>query len=280
MKIGIIMYGGIGDHLLANRFVPAVIDEYSPNEIDIIRPYLNNVDEHIGKNYPLFIQESFNFYNKVIYVKKTKSTHQDIWIDMQQTTNEFDEFVNYNKVYNFVPDTMLWPNYTDLPLAKYYKHFPRPNITLQNNKKDYVFFFPTARENQHEMHKIPKEKARQIVSFSKTNNIKLVCPVASDNTFLINYCNDIGLDIFYCELNELWEFSKNCKAVISCDSGPRFFPLHFGKPEIIITNFFDDDFLVRWLLNPNWVMPMESTIEQIFERLNILLNPINQCLLH
>lgn len=274
------MYGGIGDHLLANRFVPAIIEQYMPNEIDIIRPYLNNIDEHIGKNYPLFIAKNFNFYNKVVYVKKTYSTHPDIWIDMQNTTNEFDEFINYDKVYNFVPDSMIWKNYTDLPLAKYYKFFPKPDILLNNENKNYIFFFPTARENQHAMHQIPKDKAKKIVEFAKQNDIKLLCPVAPDNKFLINYCNEIDLDIHYCDLDELWQFSKNCNGVISCDSGPRFFPLHFGKPEVVVTNFFNEDFMVRWLLNPNWVMPMESTTEQIFERLNILLNPIKQCLLH
>lgn len=272
------MYGGIGDHLLANRFVPAIIEQYNPKSIDIIRPYLNSVDEHIGKNYPVFIKDNFNFYDKVVYVKKEKSTHPDIWIDMQQTTNEFEEFSNYDKVYNFVPDTMIWKEYSDLPLAKYYKHFPKPSIELINNQKDYIFFFPVARENQHPLHQIPKEKAKDIVTFAKNHNIKLMCPVAPDNTFLINYCKDIDLDIHFCDLDGLWQFSKDCSGVISCDSGPRFFPLHFGKVEIVITDFLNNEFLVRWLLNPNWAMPMNSTVEQIFERFFLLKNPINQCL--
>lgn len=273
------MYGGIGDHLLANRFVPSVLEHHNINKVDIIRPYLNSIDEYIGKNYPLFLKDSFDFYENVVFVKKTSNNNfSDLWINMQQTTCEFDEFKNYDKVYNFVPDALVWSSYIHLPLAKYFKFFPQPKLNLQNDNRDYVFFFPAARENQHESHKFSIEYAKQFVDFAYDNNINLLCPVDRENKFLINYCNEINLNIEYCNLNELWQFSKNCKSVISCDSGPRYFPLHFGKPEVIVTNFFNKEFLIRWLLNSNWVMEMNSKPSEVFQRLSILSNKINQCI--
>ena len=32
MKIGVIMYGGIGDHLLANRFIPAILNYHKEKQ--------------------------------------------------------------------------------------------------------------------------------------------------------------------------------------------------------------------------------------------------------
>ena len=178
MKIGIIMYGGIGDHLLANRFVPAVLDYHKIDKVDIIRPYLNDPKEHNGIDHPYFIKKSFNYYSEVVHVKKNISTHLDIWIDMQQTIDEFEKFSNYDKVYNFVPDAMIWPSYGHLPIAKHFKYFPQPHLNLENNNQDYIFFFPVARENQHELHKIPISLSRKIVEFAKKHDQKTLPPLS------------------------------------------------------------------------------------------------------
>ena len=274
------MYGGIGDHLLANRLVPAVLDYHKVNKVDIIRPYLNSIEEYNGLNHPYFIKKSFNYYSEVFHFKKNKSTHPDIWTDMQQTTNEFEEFSLYDKIYNFVPDTMLWSTYKHLAIAKHFKYFPQPYLDLENNDQDYIFFFPVARENQHDLHKLPLDYSKQIVDFAKERNQKIICPISEDNKFLIDYCDKIQLDTQLCSLDEMWQFAKNCKAAISCDSGPRYFPLHFGKPTLLLTGLMNNSFLVRWLLNTNTTMQINSPVEDVFERLSILLDPVNQSILY
>ena len=276
MKIGIIMYGGIGDHLLANRLVPAVLQYYKIDKVDIIRPYLNNIEEYNGLNNPYFIAKSFNYYSEVIHVKKLISTHQDIWIDMQQTTNEFAEFNQYDKIFNFVPDAMIWPTYSHLPIAKHFKYFPQPNLNLENNDQDYIFFFPVARENQHELHKIPISLSKQIVEFANKNKLKTICPISEGNLYLKEYCKEINLETKVVSLDDMWQFAKNCKAAISCDSGPRYFPLHFGKPTLLLTGIINEPFLVRWLLNMNTTMHIDSTVENVFQRLSSLMDPLSQ----
>jgi hypothetical protein len=77
----------------------------------------------------------------------------------------------------------------------------------------------------------------------------------------------------------MWQFSKNCKAAISCDTGPRYFPLHFGKPTLLITGLINNPFLIRWLLNLNTTMEINSPVESIFNKLSILLHPINHSIL-
>jgi ADP-heptose:LPS heptosyltransferase len=175
---------------------------------------------------------------------------------------------------------MIWPSYGHLPIAKHFKYFPQPHLNLENNNQDYIFFFPVARENQHELHKIPISLSRKIVEFAKKHDQKLICPISKDNVFLKNYCNEIDLEIKICSLDEMWQFSKDCKMAISCDSGPRYFPLHFGKPTLLLTGLINEVFLIRWLLNMNTTISINSSVEEIFERLSILSNPLNQSILY
>lgn len=269
MKIGVIMYGGIGDHLLSNRFVPAILDYHQCNKVDIIRPYLNNIDEHSGKNHAKFIQDSFpNFYADLKFVQKKESKHKDIWIDMQMTVDDFHGSNEYDFIYNLVPDALYWTTYEHLPIKKHFEYFPYPHIQVPKiNLEDYVFFHPIARENQHPMHRFSEEYAKKFVSFSERNGIKLICPISKNDFFLKNYCDNISLEYYICDLTEMWSFAKQAKAAICCDSSPKYFAMTYGKPTAIVTNIINQDFMIRWLLNPNNVFSMNTEPETIFQKL-------------
>ena len=279
MKIGIIMYGGIGDHLLANRFVPAILNYHKQNKVELLRPYLNNLDEFPGKNYPDFMMESFsNFYSGYKYIKKNKSTHPDIWIDMQSTTDEFDEFNEYDIIYNLVPDTLAWLKYEHLEIEKYFANFPSPHLNLKDNNQNYIFFHPAAREDKTKDMVLNIEQAKSIVNFFKEKGERLICPLSNSNKFLIDFCNEINLEFYECDLIKMWQFSKNCKFSICCDSAPKYFPFHFSKPNLTLTNLYSEPFLIRWVLNPRSAMPLNSKPEEIYNGMKFLLNLKNRLL--
>ena len=269
MKIGIIMYGGIGDHLLANRFIPAVLDFHQCEKVDILRPYLNNIDEHVGKHHASFIKESFpNFYSEIKFVQKKHSKHKDIWIDMQITTNDFHGSEEYDFIYNFVPDALYWTKYQHLSIKKHFEYFPYPQIKIPKiDLENYIFFHPLARDDQHPMHKFTKEYASKFVDFANKNSLKLICPVSKDNEFLINFCKDINLEYYVCDLIEMWSFAKQSLAAICCDSSPKYFAMTYGKPTAIVTNIINEAFMLRWLLNSNNVFSMDTEPQTIFQKL-------------
>lgn len=263
MKIATILHGGLGDQLLANRFTPAIIDCFDVEKIDIVRPYLNYYDEHNDLETLNFIKSNFyKFYNEIKFCKITNASNTSNYIDKcPKIQNEFEDSNQYDKIYNFIPDNLNFLNYNELQINKYYNFFPTPHVKIDDIKiNNYIYFSPAARENQHSLHKFPLDFAKKIVDTFNGKH-KLICPVSKNNFFLKDYCEKIGVETYECDLYQMLAFAKNCKMAICCDSGPKFFPMHFDKPVFIITGFFDQNgpnyhFLVRWLLNKKNIFPM------------------------
>lgn len=103
---------------------------------------------------------------------------------------------------------------------------------------------------------------------------KLICPVSKDNLFLKRYCNEINLEYYECGLEDMWAFAKNCKVAICCDSGPKYFPMHFDKQVLIITGIMNDDFLKRWLLTRKNVTPINTDPNVILQAIDKLSNSL------
>ena len=272
MKIGVVIYGGLGDQLLANRFVPSVLEAYDIDKVDIIRPYVKTPEEHSDIVFLKFIKNSFHkFYNEIRFCKKTNLNSFPHDFQCSTAISDFEGFEEYDKVYNFVPDNLYFLRYNELPINKYYNFFPKPHsVTDSFNKKDYIFFHPVARDSQHFMHKLPIEYSKEIVNIIG-QKYKVICPVSKDNLFLKSYCDEVGLEYYECNLDEMWSFAKNCKAAICCDSGPKYFPMHFDKLVFVITGIMNDDFLKRWLLVRKNTLPMfinPSTVLDAIEKLS------------
>lgn len=275
MKIGVVIYGGLGDQLLANRFVPSILETYDIDKVDIIRPYIKTPEEHSDIVFLKFIKNSFyKFYNDINFCKKTNTDSLPSDTQCSRVFCDFEGFETYDKVYNFVPDNLYFLNYNDLPINKYYNIFPKPHLkNLDFNKKDYIFFHPIARSSQHEFHKLPLQYAKEIVR-TVGKHYKLICPVSKDNLFLKRYCNEINLEYYECGLEDMWAFAKNCKAAICCDSGPKYFPMHFDKQVLIITGIMNEDFLKRWLLTRKNITPINTDPNIILEAIDKLSNSL------
>lgn len=260
MKIATIFHCGIGDQLLCNRFTPAILDAFQIDKIDIVRPYLNEENEHKDSHALEFIKSSFSsFYNDIKFCKITDVGNSGDYLQKcYRVEKNFFGSEQYDRIYNFIPDNLKFLQYNELQINKYYNFFPTPQIKINtSNTGDYIFFFPVARENQHDLHKFPIDFSKSILDAFK-DKYKLICPVSKDNYFTKNYCEKIGVDTYECDLYEMWSFAKNCKMAICCDSGPKLFPMHFGKPVFTATGFFNKngpsyDFLIRWLLNKKYI---------------------------
>ena len=285
MRVASIFNGGLGDLLLCNRFTPAILDTFEIDKIDIIRPYINDPSEANDIGNLNFVKNSFSeFYSDIKFCKKNNANSQ---LDhLQQSCDTLYDFHGseiYDKVYNFIPDRLYFLKYNELPINKYYNFFTKPHCSINNlQKKDYVYFFPVARENQHELLKFPIDFSKKIVD-TLSGKYELICPVSKSNDFLKSYCNEIGIKYYECDLDEMWAFAKNCKAAICCDSGPKLFPMHFDKPVITITGFFDNKvgvpdyrFLVRWLLSKKTILPMNVDPNLLLRLLDFITTNLEQ----
>ena len=142
MKISVRMEGGLGDHLVANRLIPAIkeqnprckIDLFSDTEgktmqsdiLDNMWPsYFNEIYVIPSKKFKSFKIESSNFPPED-YPGHLDNVPDDYSILMQ------DDKI-YDKFYDLHIDSLKWLNH-DYPWFKYFHHFPKPerNISLED----------------------------------------------------------------------------------------------------------------------------------------------------
>jgi ADP-heptose:LPS heptosyltransferase len=134
MKIAARMEGGIGDHLLSNRFVHAIKDKHPDSEICIFSDTENNPNQmallsklwpSIYKNYKVLgKRKDANFKIKSAFGNETYPSH------ISNMAEGFDqEILNFDKFYDLHIDGLKWLN-ADFDWLRYYYFFPKPEIDL------------------------------------------------------------------------------------------------------------------------------------------------------
>jgi ADP-heptose:LPS heptosyltransferase len=284
MKIGIRLEGGLGDHLLANRFVFAIKEKYkkaslhffsdtegNPNSINLLSQLYPNVytqctviNNRVNKNY-----------------KITSSFGEEVY--PAHINNLPDEIQNqikiYDKFYDLHIDSLKWLKY-DFEWLRYYYFFPKPEVSLSSPYKDsyimaHLYARPDSPYNLEQWYVISLIKKlselNKIVIITTNEHKNYYQDVFNTENVVIN-CADNIVDIF--------KIASNCSAFIGIDSGIRYIPYHFGKPVFVFSKYCAEygkvaySHLVRWLIFEKNVLPMHANIEVVKHMIgNVIKNP-------
>ena len=78
----------------------------------------------------------------------------------------------------------------------------------------------------------------------------------------------------------IFDISSRCTAMLAIDSGIRYIPYHYGKPVFTFSKYCTQygvvqySYLIRWLLNDRYVLPLHYDISGASTMLkNCLRNP-------
>ena len=133
MNINIRMEGGLGDHLVANRFVPGILDKYPEANIKIFSDTEGN-----DRSLKILLKMFKSFYiregevipsrlNKTHYIHTKFGTENFPAHINNQTPETMGKMMDCDKFYDLHIDGLNWLNH-DYDWLRYFYFFPKPHI--------------------------------------------------------------------------------------------------------------------------------------------------------
>jgi len=272
-KIAIRLEGGLGDHLLGNRFVHAIKEKYPTNELHIFSDTENN------PNSINVLQNLFpSIYKNLTVLGKRKDPNYKIHsifgeeVYPAHINNLPEEFLqnikSYDKFYDLHIDGLKWLQ-SDFDWLRYYYFFPKPEINLVSPYKGsyimaHLYARPNSPYNLEQWYTISLlnklSETNKIVIITTEEHKNFYSEIFNNKNIIIN-CSDNVIDIF--------KIASNCELFIGIDSGIRYIPYHFSKPVFVFSKYCTQygqvaySHLIRWLIFEKNVLPLYSDIEDV-----------------
>lgn len=278
LKIAIRLEGGLGDHLLGNRFVHAIKEKYPTNKLHIFS------DTEGNSNSINVLQNLFpSIYKNITVLGKRKNPNYKIHsifgeeVYPAHINNLPEEFLqnikSYDKLYDLHIDGLKWLK-SDFDWLRYYYFFPKPEINLTSPYKgSYIMAHLYARPNSPYnleqwyiislLNKLSETSKIVIVTMEEHKNF--YSEIFNNSNIVID-CADNVIDIF--------KIASNCELFIGIDSGIRYIPYHFSKPVFVFSKYCQQyghvaySHLIRWLIFEKNVFPMHFQIEAVSKIIN------------
>lgn len=277
-SIAIRLEGGLGDHLLANRFVHAIVDKYpnnplyffsdtedNPNSINLLKSLFPSIYKNctvVGKRVnPNFKIKSI--FGEEVYTSHINNLPEEILTNIK----------SHDKFYDLHIDSLKWLK-SDFDWLRYYYFFPKPEINLQSPYHGkyimaHLYARPNSPYNLEQWYTILLLK-----KLAETNKI-VVITMEEHKNFYSELFNNINI-IIDCADNviDIFKIANNCELFIGIDSGIRYIPYHFGKPVFIFSKYCQQygrvahSHLIRWLIFEKNVFPMHFQIEEVSRIIN------------
>lgn len=274
MKINIRLEGGLGDHLLGNRFVPAILEKYPDAEIKVFSDTENN-----PRSLDLLLKCFPDFYKRGGEVIKERKNKEftiasqfgvENWPScfLNQKDETIQEMVhNCDKFFDLHIDGLKWMN-KDFDWLRYYYFFPKPQLDGKNKYGKYILAHLFSRpdsvyslDKTYVMDLLSKLSIKQKVVVLIEEKYKDYYSDLIDNDNVIIDSSDSLIDVF--------NLAANCIAFIGIDSGIRYMPYHFSKPAFVFSAYCQQygsiipSHLIRWLIYPKNVLPMHTDINAV-----------------
>lgn len=292
MKISVRMEGGLGDHLLANRFIPAIKEQWPGCEIDLWSDTEGNKfqSDVLKKMWPSHFNDIFVLEekrHKSLKIKSSNFPEEDYRGSIKNVKPTDLELMQggYDKFYDLHIDSLEWMNY-DFDWFKHFQVFPTPE------NKGRMFYpnamFPDkfilahlyardgADSNMEDWYieKLVKSITQEfdmIILYNEESEHKYK-KLMSQNLDRLHFMDETVISIF--------DISARCTAMLAIDSGIRYIPYHYGKPVFTFSKYCTQygvvqySYLIRWLLNDKYVLPLHYDVSSAGTMLkNCLRNP-------
>jgi len=285
-NVAIRMEGGLGDHLLANRFAAAIREKHPTSFITLF-------SDTEGNNSSANLLKYFfpSFYNKLEIIPYRKNKNHQIAsqfgietypADINNLPDDFiEKFKKADRFYDLHIDSLNWLN-QDFDWLRYYYFFPKPekiNSTEYKTPSDnYILCHLYSRPDSP--YNLDKNYVIELI-----NNLKQILDVViitqeEHKAYYQEVFNLNGVHITTPNLKECFYLASKCKSFIGIDSGIRYMPYHFSKPVFVFSKYCNSygsvapSHLIRWLLFEKNVFPVNFDTHIVASIINNnLLNP-------
>jgi len=289
MNIAVRLEGGLGDHLLGNRFIHAVKDKYPTSNLHIFSDTENNPNS-INALKALFP----NIYNNTTVIGQRKDKNHKITTMFGEEPypahidnlpdDTLQAIKNCDIFYDLHIDGLKWLNY-DFDWLRYYYFFPRPQIELKQKYNEkyimaHLYSRPDSPYNLDQTYvidlltKLSEIKDHKIVVVTMEQHKDYYQALFNNPNIIIDTSDNV-FDIF--------QIAAGCSAFIGIDSGVRYIPYHFSKPTFVFSKYCDrygsvaPSHLIRWLIFEKNVFPIGFDTNLVTDVLsNCIKNPASQ----
>lgn len=283
MNIAIRLEGGLGDHLLGNRFVHAVKDKHPEADLQIFSDTENNNSSiNILKNlFPSLYKNTttvayrkdknhkiFTKFGTEIYPAHINNLPDDILKEISKS----------DKFYDLQIDGLKWLDY-DFDWLRYYYFFPKPQINVGAKYEEgyimtHLYSRPDSPYNMDQTYvidllkKIPALLNQKVLVLTTEEHKDYYKDIFNNPSIIVDTSDNL-FDVF--------RIAQGCSLFLGIDSGIRYIPYHFSKPVFVFSKYCSSygsvapSHLIRWLLFQKNVFPINFNI-------NTLLQIINNCI--
>ena len=285
MKISVRMEGGLGDHLLANRFVPAILDKYENAEIHL---FSDTGGKTLQSDTLLSLYDFYKSRTLIERKSKTYSMHSQFGKENfpAHINNIKDDqrrfMLGFDRFFNFHIDWMEWTRY-DIHWQNYFFHFPKPSLEFPrvSQGKEYIVMH-IASDNMGNNHRMSKRYLNSIIPRIPSNYLIKVLSTPSTEKFVTQSIDErTRVEIVNLPLPEVISLVKHASGLIAIDSGIKYFGYTFNIPtvcwakESTRANSCPLAFQARWLTFPQTVFPLEHNPESLVQTLLNLIESNN-----
>ena len=285
-SVALRMEGGLGDHLLANRFA-ASIREAHPNS------FITLFSDTEGNSSSANLLSHFfpNFYNKVEIIPYRKNKNHQITsqfgtelypADINNLPDEFlEKFNKADKFYDLHIDSLAWLS-QDFDWLRYYYFFPKPKTPCETNYNvpsgKYILCHLYSRPDSP--YNLDKSYVIELINSLKQLLDVVIITQDEHKSYYSEVFNSDRVHITTPNLKECFYLASKCQSFIGIDSGIRYIPYHFSKPVFVFSKFCRSygsvapSHLIRWLLFGKNVFPVNFNINIVSDIIsNTLLSP-------
>ena len=285
MKIAIRLEGGIGDHLLGNRFVRGILNEYPKARLDLFSETQGEIIQSSALTY------LFNYYDNVFllnrenkdYMMKSQFGLENRPQSIQNTIkDQYELMESYDRLYDLHIDALDWMSY-DFDWQRYFYSFPPPTNKIPDGDHcgDYLVL-QLASDNLANGHRMSEEYLHAFISELAQDFKLFILSTPSTRSFIETVVNTgAGVNIFEGTLTEVISLVKDCSGIFGIDSGIKYLGYTFNKPTLCWARESPKPHVVtyahqiRWLIFPLLFFPLEYNANYMKNCMNNLINTDN-----
>lgn len=278
------MEGGLGDHLLACRFLPAIKEKHPESTIHVFT-------DTNGKTFQAdAVKSAYGHLFDSIEVIPSKK-FKEFWVDCQFGTDNFygalenvpdDIRERMTKecdiFYDLHIDGLKWMNY-DFDWLRYFYFFPKPKVApMQKFEKEFdyvVMHLHSATSKGHVLEQFYIDGL--IGKVSEFSNVILIS--TPEDNHLYEHLKSEKVLVFNGTVEQVFTVIANAKAMISTDSGFRYIAYGCGVPTIaysancIAPSQVPLSHQIRWLMFTSHILPLNYSFAFVAKAVkNILSN--------
>lgn len=277
MNIAVRLEGGIGDHICAARFIPAIKELHPDSRIIAFSDTEGNTSQRdfLVKLWPGVFDEIEiinSKRNKEFPIKHQFSANENYPSALENVPeNYLLKMKSADKFYDLHIDGMNWASY-DFNWSKYFYTFPKPQIALEPviDEKEYIVLNLVSDSNS--THKMEPWYVNKLVErLSKTHRVIIAATDKNEKYYsdCAAHAKIVKLDIL-----GVTRLIANAKLFLTLDSGLKFIGYSTNTPTLNFCNQVTtygevpQHQIIRWQPFPFSVLPLYYPLEKTLEAVN------------